>query len=277
MAAVAAAPLLGLTFSGSTLSATGSTEPRFLLGGNAMNDYDPENPANEVIKINTLAPPLYGTVSRKLNTKIAALDNMLEFKSYFSNRSCGGGSPRIQLAVDLNGDGNEDGNLFGYTAPPFAGCPPNRWQYDDVTDELPRWDVSQLVASGFPAPTTICTNPLFAMNPVVCPVGGFQTHSGYIPWVVMETVLTTLFPLHKICSGALVDDSGWMPAAAGIAYYDIISLGRATWEDWDDTAGRGFAKGCLKPDHDDDHHDGDEDHDHCVNDHDREWKDRRGR
>ena len=48
------------------------------------------------------------------------------------------------LYVDLNGDGIQDGEVDGYTAPPFAGCAPDRWQYDDVTDELPRWDISFL-------------------------------------------------------------------------------------------------------------------------------------
>jgi len=59
-------------------------------------------------------------VSRTLNAKLADLDNVLEFKSYFENRRCGGGSPRIQLAIDLNGDGIPDGNALGYTAPSFA-------------------------------------------------------------------------------------------------------------------------------------------------------------
>jgi hypothetical protein len=44
---------------------------------------------------------------------------MLEFKSYFENRSSGGGSPRIQLAIALNGEGIPDGSAFGYTAPSF--------------------------------------------------------------------------------------------------------------------------------------------------------------
>jgi hypothetical protein len=255
----------------------------FLLAGTAQPAQDPENSSNDVIRMNTtilpgdcIAPDFQncgeGSVSRKLNVKITQLDNMLEFKSYFQNRSCGGGSPRIQLAIDLNGDGSADGNAFGYTAPPFAGCLPNRWQYDDVTDEQPRWDVSQLFAGGFPALATICTNPLFSANPVICPIGGFQTHSGYIPWNVFEAVLATLFPLHKICNGALVDDSGWMPAASGVAYYDVISLGRATWVDRGDTAGRGFAQGCRAlSDHGDDHHDGDCDHDHDSDHDDREF------
>src|SRR5581483_9000228 len=66
-----------------TLSASAGVpkgESGFLLGGNAQNAQDPENPANDVIVINTLAPPFYGTVSRVLGVQIAALDNMLEFK-----------------------------------------------------------------------------------------------------------------------------------------------------------------------------------------------------
>lgn len=283
--AVAVVPLLVLLVTGRSATAwVPAGESGFLLGGTAQNALDPENPANQVIKIDTTPPPECsalggymncpaGTVSRRLNVKITALDNMLEFKSYFKNRSCGGGSPRIQLSIDLNGDGVADGNAFGYTAPPFAGCLPDRWQYDDVTDELPRWDLSQLVAGGFPSAADICANPLFATNAAVCP---FMSNSGYIPWNVFETVLATLFPLHKVCSGALVDDSGWMPAAAGVAYYDIISMGRATWEAWDDSVGRGFAKGCSAPDHGDDGHAGDSNHDHCVDDGDHDWQGRHG-
>ena len=246
----------------------------FLLGGSAQNAVDPENPANQVIKIDTLsltAP--FGTVSRHLGVKIAQLDNLLEFKSYFQNRSCGGGSPRMQLLVDLDGDGTPDGNLFAYTAPPFAGCVPNRWQYDDLTDELPRWDVSQLAAANpnFPSPANICANPAFATNPAVCP---FQANSGYIPWLVVKTVLTTIFPFHTVCSGALVDDSGWLAPAAGIAYYDVISIGTSTWTQWSDTAGRGFARGCSEPDHGDDSHVGDDNHDHKVDDGDNDWRGR---
>ena len=145
--------MLLMVCSTALLGATGlsSSVSGFLLGGNAQHAKDPENPSNDVIKIDTASAPLHGTVSRTLGVKVAQLDNMLEFKSYFQNRSCGGGSPRVQLAIDMTGDGVADANAFGYTAPPFAGCPPNRWQHDDLTDELPRWDVSQLFAFGFPA------------------------------------------------------------------------------------------------------------------------------
>jgi hypothetical protein len=268
IAAASFALIMGAT---GIVMATGSggTSTGFLLGGTAQLALDPENSANDVIKIDNASGALFGSVSRKLNVKITQLDNMLEFKSYFQNRSCGGGSPRIQLAVDLDGNGTADANAFGHVAPPFAGCAPNRWQNDDVTDELPRWDLSQLALVGFPAVGTICTLPLFMGNPAICPL---QTHSGYIPWAAFETVLATLYPNHKICTGALIDDSGWFAPAAGTAYYDVISLGRMTWVDRGDGVTRGSAQGCgVQNNHDDDDHEGDCDRDHDYDDHDQDY------
>jgi hypothetical protein len=90
--------------------------------------------------------------------------------------------------------------------------------------------------------------------------------------VVFEAVLSTLYPFHRVCTAALVDDSGWMPAAAGVAYYDVISLGRKTWHSFNDTAGRGFARGCVAVFHcEDDQHYGDGDNDHDYDDHDDWW------
>jgi hypothetical protein len=246
----------------------------FLLGGTAVHAVDPENPANDVIKIDTTSPApectpalaqncLFGTVSRTLNTKIALLDNEIEMKAYFQmpRLGCGGGSPRIQLAIDLNGDGVSDGNAFGNYGPLAfgGGCPPpGVWQYQDLTDLAPRWDVTQLAGPG----------------ELVLPIG---QNAFTVPWDVMELAITTAFPNHKVCSGALVDDSGWFPAAEGVAYYDLVSLGR-TWEDRRDTAGLGFAVGCGKPDTDDDHVDGDcdrdHDYDHDDHDYDRRRRDR---
>ena len=100
---------------------------RFLLGGAAELDQDPENPGNDVIRITLVIPPgqcvaptyqncPFGTVSRAVNVKIDQLDNMLEFKEWFNTvgvgKTCVGGSPRLQVAVDLDGDGNSNGNIF---------------------------------------------------------------------------------------------------------------------------------------------------------------------
>jgi hypothetical protein len=100
---------------------------KFKLFGAAQDDIDPDNPDNEVISTNiTLPTPFFGGVFRDLppGTKIEMLDNQLEAKYRFSmGRSCGGGSPRIQLAIDLNGDGTSDGNAFGYFAVPSLRLP----------------------------------------------------------------------------------------------------------------------------------------------------------
>src|SRR5579872_1971965 len=237
----------------------------FLLSGTAQNAQDPQNPSNDVIKIDTTPLPgtctapsylncTYGTVSRVVNAKIDQLRNMLEFKSYFQDRSCGGGSPRIQLSIDLNGDGTPDANIFGYTFP-SSGCPPNTWTYHDLTDALPRWDLSQVATAGLGTLPPLTCPPLPG---TLCP---FQTDSGYVPWSVMAYVIDTTFPLHQVCSAALVDDSSWMPAAAGVAYYDVISLGRGTWHNSANTSGRGFARGCAAADKPDEPVAGDEDHD----------------
>ena len=221
----------------------------FLLGGTAQNAQDPENPANDVIRISTLTPPFFGTVSRALNTRIQRLDNMLEFKAYFvAPKSCFGGSPRMQLAIDLNGDRRSDGNAFGYYGPPpaFTACPPNTWRFEDLTDELPRWDLTQ-----------------FACNPAQPQRPCFATPAFVVPWSVAEQ-LVGAFANHTVCSGALVDDTFLATSSpnvmSGIAYYDVISIGRATWEDHDDTAGRGFARGCGRDD-DDEGDEGDNDRD----------------
>jgi hypothetical protein len=234
----------------------------FLLGGAAQHAQDPENPANDVIKIDTTSPApecnpalaqncIFGTVSRTLNIKIGQLDNMLEFKAYFQSPrvGCGGGSPRIQLAIDLDGDGVSNGNAHGNFGPlPFGGgCqPPNTWDYQDLTDAAPRWDVTQLIAPG----------------ELVLPPG---TNSNLVPWPLLEMLVST-FSDHLVCSAALVDDSGWFPPAEGPAYYDLFSAGRATWVDQSDTAGRGFAMGCGQSAGDDEELEGDHDHDHDVDD-----------
>ncbi len=240
--------LLGLCALVPPALATGSAGgDGFLLGGTAQHAQDPENPANDVIRIDTTTGG-FGTVSRKVNVKIDKLDNMLELKAFFvAPKTCIGGSPRVQLAIDLNGDGIPDGNAFGNFGPgPFGtGCPPGGiWNYQDLTDLAPRWDVTQLTGIGeIPTPLPGNVNPFL------------------VPWNLLETLLG-LFPNHQVCSVALVDDTFGIPGMSGIAYYDLFSAGRATWTDASDTAGRGFAMGCGRVDDDDRDHDGDFDKDH---------------
>ena len=118
----------------------------------------------------------------------------------------------------------------------------------------------------------------------MCPPRLVITPANFVqPWSVVETAFLTQFPNHKVCTVALVDDAyTGSPGGGGIAYYDLISAGRATWVDGSDIAGRGFARGCARTDHADDEHEGDFDRNHNHNDDDdryehnrhEHWKDR---
>jgi hypothetical protein len=247
----------------------------WLLGGTAQLAQDPENAANDVIKIRTDVAPFYGTVSRRVDAKIHTLDNMLEFKSWFqAPKTCIGGAPRFQLAIDLNGDGVADGNAFGYfgPSPSFAGCPSNTWLFEDLTgggdtitglgllpstgqttpNEEMEWDLTQFACPAGTLPPGTPADPCIA-------------HPGFVTnWSNVEAIVSA-FPKHLVCTVALVDDTFGAAGMTGTAFYDLISGGRNTWTDRYDIAGRGFAKGCGRMDYPDDggpHGDKDRDHEH---------------
>jgi hypothetical protein len=186
---------------------------------------------------------------------------MIEVKAFFvPPKTCVGGSPRVQLAIDLDGDGESNGNAHGNFGPgPFGtGCPPALiWHAEDLTDAAPRWDVTQLLGAGEIDPLD-----LGAVNPFL------------VPWPLLEALVGT-FPNHLVCTVALVDDTFGAPGMSGVAYYDLFSAGRATWVDRADTAGRGFAMGCGRTDHGDDTHDDDKDRDHDFDDDDYEHEQNR--
>lgn len=206
------------------------------LFGSAQDDVDPQNTSNEVVSIdNTGAPAQFGGIRLKLGKKVQApmLDNELETKYFFVGRSCGGGSPRAQLAISLDGDKSSEGNAFGHYGPPFAftGCLMDQWVYEDLTDNLNRWDLSQFAAEC--AAIAGCVFP----SPFV------------IPWDAVETFLAAFFPTHRILRASLVDDTfPGSPSGQGCAYYDLSSLGPQTVEDWKDTKGhkpdKGFTNNC---------------------------------
>jgi hypothetical protein len=245
--------------------AGGSGHGKFLLGGTAQHAQDPENPANEVIIIRTDIPPFFGTVSRTVNVKIDKLDNMLEFKAWFdAPKTCIGGSPRFQLAIDTDGDGDSDGNVFLDTGVNGSGtgCPPETWLYEDLTGGDGVTGLGPFLSTGFTTPNEEkeCAASQLVGAPGVPGAG--------VPWSVCEQAINLLFPDHLVCTVALVDDTFGAPGMSGTAYYDLISAGNATWKNTNDTAGRGFAMGCGQSDDDDDDDDdeGDHDHDNDVDD-----------
>jgi hypothetical protein len=246
----------------------------WLLGGTAQLAQDPENPANDVIVIRTDIAPFFGTVSRTVNVKADKLDNMLEWKSWYdtlgTTKTCIGGSPRLQLAVDLDGNGQPNGNIFLDTGFNGSGspCAPNTWLYEDSTGGDGQFGLGPFPSTGFAQPNE-------EAECAASQLGGPGVPGAGVTWSTCEAFLAT-FPLHLVCTVALVDDTFFIPGMTGTAYYDIISGGRATFEDRHDIAGRGFAQGCGRDDDDDDgDDDGDDDHDGDVDDDDNSFNNNR--
>jgi len=182
-----------------------------------QDDHDPQNLTNDVISVLTTAVYPMGIGVAIRNTppgfKIAALTNQLQLKYYFPTaRTCSGGSPRIQIAIDTYGDGNSDGNAFGYVGHTGfgGGCLTGVWDFVDMTDNVPaRWDLTQ-----------------FGL--------------GYQNWQTAVALITTTFPNHKVMSGSLVDDScSFAPTSCGQAYYDLFTFENRTLEQDQDTVKNG--------------------------------------
>lgn len=69
--------------------------------------------------------------------------------SYYIEGTCGGGSPRAQLRVDVNDNkvlDAADKNIFVYggAAPSFNGCTQGVWYSDNLLDGAKRWDTTQI-------------------------------------------------------------------------------------------------------------------------------------
>lgn len=181
-----------------------------------QDDRDPLNLTNDVISVLTTTSYPAGIGVAHRNTppgfKIAALTNQLQLKYYFPTRSCGGGSPRIQIAIDTNGDGNSDGNAFGYVGHTGfgGGCLTGVWDFIDMTDAVPsRWDLTQ-----------------FAL--------------GYHNWPSAVAAINAAFPNHQVLSGSLVDDScSFSAPSCGQAYYDLFTFENRTLEQDQDTVKSG--------------------------------------
>jgi hypothetical protein len=200
---------------------------KFQLFGVMVKDTDPQNSVggsgaqgggvggNETIS-DTMTTTSFALAYRDLGNgiKINALKNQLGFKYYFvAPRSCGGGSPRIVLLVDTNGDGQSDFALNGHVNPPStAGCPSGVWIYQDSTDALPRWEVTPGGA-----------------------VAGLPNTFPYYPWDVAAAAVNAAFPNHRVLAGFLADDScSFFPASCGKAYYDLLTVENRTLEIWQD-------------------------------------------
>jgi hypothetical protein len=187
---------------------------KFELVGTATFDKDPTDPANFVVKVDNTTG--FGGIGRTLNAKITSLDEHLTVRYYFvSPKTCGQGSPRIQLAIDTDGDGISNGNAFGAIGPSpgFIGCQQDKWLTEDLTisalegtQALGRWDGNQ-----------------------VCP------GTNFVPWDVLKACLVSVFPNHIVLRATLIEDPA--TPVPGITYYDNVTLGYRTLEDSSDVSG----------------------------------------
>src|SRR5437773_7691898 len=123
---------------------------KFQLFYAMVDDQDPLNLTIDVVSVLTTTdyPAGIGVAIRNLppGIKITAFSDQIQLKYYFPSRSCGGGSPRFQLAIDIDGNGTFDGNAFGYVGHGGfgAGCLTGVWDFVDMTDAVPaRWDLTQ--------------------------------------------------------------------------------------------------------------------------------------
>ena len=201
---------------------------KFELFGAMIRDTDPENAVgkpgaagggvggNEVISSNVVPGTLAFAFRRfPPGIKITALTNQIGVKYYFvAPKTCAAGSPRITLLIDGNGDGTADFAGHGHLNPPvYAACIVNKWRYEDLTDDLPRWEVTGATVPGVP----------------VFP---------FTPWKAFAAAVTAAFPNHKVLAGFLLDGESCSFGVAvncGKAYYDLLTLENRTLEIWQDT------------------------------------------
>jgi hypothetical protein len=196
----------------------GGSGSNFKLFGDARLTRDPENPTNVVLQVVNDGGTPAGAYRRFNHVQVWQLDHQLNFKyAFVAPHTCGGGSPRIILLIDANGDGKfqtaPEGPDFaanGHVNPPaFAGCPTSiatannggaapstlLWRFEDLTDELTRWEITGGVVPNFP--------PYPGPN-----------------WDAFEQVISTAFPNHQVLEAIFLEDFNPTP---GVAYYDLIT------------------------------------------------------
>ncbi len=193
------------------------------LFGDAEMTRDPENRENIVLKVETVGDPEFtaaGAFRDLRHVKLWHLDHQLNFhRAFVFPNTCDGGSPRMTLLIDTDGDGRfeqlpngPDFAAHGHVRPPFAGCETSlvtpvddrpspstlEWRFEDLTDEQVRWEVTPAV----PTP--------------IGPIGG----AGALMWDAFEAAVSLAFPEHQVLRAIFVEDFN---ATAGTAYYDLIT------------------------------------------------------
>lgn len=197
---------------------------RFKVFGNAEMTTDPENRENIVLRVVSTGAPTFaaaGAFRDLRHVQLRHLDHQLSFKRAFvAPNTCDGGSPRIMLLIDANGDGRfeqapqgPDFVAHGHVRPPFVGCETSvptgadnqpsvstlLWRFEDLTDEQIRWEVTPAGIAGI----------------------GQIGSAGAVNWDGLEAAIHAAFPNHRVIQAVLVEDFN---ATAGVAYYDLVTV-----------------------------------------------------
>ncbi len=215
----APAPTEAASFDASRSAENLGSGSRFETIGDARITRDPENATNVVLKVVSDGNTPVGVKRDLKRVQVWQLDHQLNFRyAFVAPHSCGGGSPRLILLIDSNGDGRfqtaPDGPDFaanGQTNPPlFTGCETSTptgtpegpsvssllWRFEDVTDEKPRWEITGGIVPGFP--------PYPGPN-----------------WDGFEQIISTAFPNHQVLQVRLLED--FNNTGPGVSYYDLIT------------------------------------------------------
>jgi hypothetical protein len=143
--AVGAALSLALAVAaGSGASAAVSSDYTFFGEASLVS---PGNASATAAQMTSDADPGFGGVdfNDPSGLTVADLENLAtDFN--VTDDSCGGGSPRFQVSVDSDGDGDHDGNLFVYLGPPpaYTACVPGWQSTGNLADDTDFVDATQL-------------------------------------------------------------------------------------------------------------------------------------
>lgn len=194
---------------------------KYTIIGAAFKDKSPTNSQDQVVRFTTTPGNSVAGVIRKLNQTVGSLDGLLSADYYFVGpKTCGAGSPRYSLFIDDNANGvwesPAERAVFGYIDPGAfgTGCVGNAWKHENLTDDMPRWDLTQF---GGPGLTT---------------------------WDVVKAFFAVRPGNDMVVFAKLIEDScSFSAASCGTSYYDTIEIGdrNMTLENWSDTS-----MGCSK-------------------------------
>jgi hypothetical protein len=109
----------------------------------------PGNASDRAINLTSDADPGFGGIEYGVEDGItfADIEELSTDYRFETDDSCAGGSPRFQISVDTDGDGDHDGNIFVYIgpAPNYTGCAPDVWtNTGDLLETGNTVDTSQL-------------------------------------------------------------------------------------------------------------------------------------